>query len=209
MGIQFREGSQFRYLRKGRRIMSIRQMVFDALQLQNGLSSRDIIDYIHEIDSTILDQNVYTTLHDAKKRGALQHEGRKYYLPTTETMQNVKLNGVKSIRPVPAAPSPSANGNGLTTIAPFKQKRPGIRLGIYSSPRYFEEVVALSILIGEQWFPVPMFDNMRMCIGYEIPEWSPYQLEYRNVVNMRITFKNGQVQDERPALKDVITIAPE
>jgi hypothetical protein len=182
-------------------------MVFDALQLQNGLSSRDIIDYIHEIDPSILDQNVYTTLHDAKKRGALQHEGRKYYLPTTETMQNVKLNGVKSIRPVPAAPSPSANGNGVTAIAPFKQKRTGKTLAIYTSPRIMEDVIALSLLINNQWYNVPMFGSLRMCIGHEIPEWSPDQESYYNVVNMRITFKNGQVQDERPALKDVITIS--
>jgi hypothetical protein len=193
-------------------------MVMDALQLQNGLSSRDIIDYIHEIDPSILDQNVYTTLHDAKSKGKLQYVDKKYYLPNDHVAENVAhfkrtgmiLGGIdkpKYIRPVPAAPSPSANGNGITAIAPFKQKRTGKTLAIYTSPRIMEDVIALSLLINNQWYNVPMFGSLRMCIGHEIPEWSPDQESYYNVVNMRITFKNGQVQDERPALKDVITIS--
>lgn len=107
----------------------------------------------------------------------------------------------------PALP-PQANGR-VQPIAPIAQKRSGKTVELYTSPRVFSDVIGLSLLIKEQWFKLPLFGGVRICMGHESPIWSPEQETFSDVSVIKILLKDGRVVEERPALKDLVTIAPE
>ena len=107
-------------------------------------------------------------------------------------------------------PQQQNGSNGrVQPIAPIAQKRSGKTVELYTSPRVFSDVIGLSLLIKEQWFKLPLFGGVRICMGHESPIWSPEQETFSDVSVIKILLKDGRVVEERPALKDLVTIAPE
>jgi len=114
----------------------------------------------------------------------------------------------------PSAPQPDLHINGLNTyapvdngkVAPITQKRKGIVISVYTSPRVYEQAIDIALLIGGRWWPVPLFGNARICIGQSRPEWSPNERYYTDVEVVKITQQGGKISEERPAPKDIVTI---
>lgn len=119
---------------------------------------------------------------------------------------------LKEYDPVPHENrQPHVNGNGSTAkIAPYAGKRTGKTVSIYKSPMIMNDVIALAFLMNEQWYKMPLFGSVRICVGQgDPPLWSADQEMYRGVVQIRITHKGGMVTDEHTSPSDIITIAPE
>lgn len=107
----------------------------------------------------------------------------------------------------------SAVSNGATNghkvqIAPFFGKRTGKRVSLYTGHRVFDDVVAINLLIAGRWWPVMLADTMRIMVAFDRPDWSPDQVTYSDVEMIRFTYKAGTTYEERPAPKDLVTIAP-
>ncbi len=130
-----------------------------------------------------------------------------------EIVQIVGRYYVKQYAPVPAkvVVLPHANGSaGKTQIAPYANKRTGKTISIYKSPIVYSDAIALAFLIDEQWYKMPLFGSVRICIGAgDPPMWSADQEMYRGVVRIRITHKGGTATEEHTSPSDIITIAPE
>lgn len=95
-------------------------------------------------------------------------------------------------------------------IATYTNKRSGKTVSLYKSPMIISDAIALAFLIDEQWYKMPLFGSVRICIGQgDPPMWSADQEMYRNVVQIRITHKGGLVTEEHTSPADIITIAPE
>jgi hypothetical protein len=101
----------------------------------------------------------------------------------------------------------SPNGGNRAQVAPLTQKRSGRTVAVYSTPRVRTDVIAVALLINERWYKIPLLVDLRVCIGYEAPIWSPEQEVYSDVAKVRITLKNGTVEEETPARTDLVTIA--
>lgn len=118
------------------------------------------------------------------------------------------------------APTEPANNNGShitarkpdqpkVQIAQYAGKRSGKTVSVYTSPKVLDDAIGLALLIKNEWYKIPLFASLRLCIGAEAPMWSPEQEMYQNVTVIRITHKGGTVTEERPNSTDIITIAPE
>lgn len=95
-------------------------------------------------------------------------------------------------------------------VAVYANKRDGKIVSIYRTPFVVTDAIALAFLINEQWYKMPLFGSVRICIGPgDPPLWSADQEMYRNVVKIRITHKGGTVTEEPTSPSDIITIAPE
>lgn len=103
------------------------------------------------------------------------------------------------------AAQPAMNGH-KSGVAPFMGKRKGKTISVYTSPRVFEDAIALSLFVGERWFKIPLSGSARVCYGQEAPDWSPDQEMYSDVEVLKIQLRNGQFHEERPAPKDIVTI---
>lgn len=115
-------------------------------------------------------------------------------------------------------PQPSAQNGGTVShtsngrpaqIAPMVQKRSGRTVALYTAPTVFADVISLALLIKEQWFEIPFWGAIRVCVGHDIPDWSADKRWYYNVTTLKIMFKGGQVEERQPDSKDVVTIDAE
>jgi hypothetical protein len=100
----------------------------------------------------------------------------------------------------------SFTNGSFQKIASVTQKRKGINISVYTSPRVYEGAVDISLLIGGRWWPVPLFGNARICIGQSRPEWSPNERYYTDVEIVKIVQAGGKVSEEKPAPRDIVTI---
>lgn len=138
------------------------------------------------------------TLHGMLADGYVVCINDRWYLKETISYSNGSAP--------PAAPRPASKP---APVSVFSQKRSGKTVSIYTAPHILADVIGLAMLIGEQWYKIPLFGSVRICIGSEAPQWSPEQEMYSNVSVIKFTLKGGAVEEEHPAPKDIITIAPE
>lgn len=139
------------------------------------------------------------SLYRLKESDHVVKMGERYYL--------------KEYAPVPVQTvvKPYSNGNGAKVqVAPYAGKRTGKMISIYKSPVVYDDAIALAFLIDEQWYKMPLFGSVRICIGPgDPPMWSADQEMYRGVMRIRITHKGGTATEEHTSPSDIITIAPE
>lgn len=119
------------------------------------------------------------------------------------------------------APKPATNGHAPDASPVYSQinesprpvtfngKRSEKQVSLYTSPRVFSDVISISLLIAQRWYRLPLFGSVRICIGFEAPNWSPDQEMFTDVEVIKIVHTGGKVTEERPAPKDLVTVAPE
>lgn len=186
------------------RVSRVRTLVIEALEAQGkeGATVDDICSLIgDDLDGKRPKGSIGQALTYMKTDGFVIDQGERWYLP--ENAPKTHLNGSNSS----AAPAPATNGH-KAQIAPFVGKRTGKTISLYTGHRTFSEVLSVHLLIGGRWFPVMLGDRMRIMVDFERPEWSPDQVTYSDVEVIKFTHKDGGVYEERPAPKDLVTIAP-
>lgn len=148
-------------------------------------------------------QSLSNGLFRAVEADALVKFGDRYFLKEYDPVP--KQNRLLNIS--------EHHGNGSVAkpaVALYAGKRTGKTVSIYTTPKVMDDVIALSLLMNEQWFKMPLFSSVRICIGTgDPPMWSSDQEMYRGVVQIRITHKSGMVTDEHTSPSDIITVAPE
>lgn len=179
-----------------------REVVLMALDTfaREGATSLELFDMIGNDlrgdDETGRKKALSNVLFRAKDDGTIVLIGGRYFL--------------KDCAPLPAQSVHVPNGNGKVQVAPYANKRSGKTISVYRSPFVVNDAIALAFLIDQQWYKMPLFGSVRICIGPgDPPLWSADQEMYRNVVKIRITHKGGTVTEEPTSPSDIITIAPE
>lgn len=105
---------------------------------------------------------------------------------------------------------PPHEQNGSVQISPFMAKRKGKRVALYIGHKILENVIGVSLLIGNEWRRVPLWmESARVMIGENRPEWHPEQETWDHVEMVRFVFKSGAIEEHRPNPRELVTIAPE
>lgn len=182
--------------------MKIKEMIIEALKLQNGLRSRELIEYICSANPNVSPQGVYSALNVAMSRGDLVKDGHVYTLANREAYANGKHPAAVAIRPLPATEQKT------NQLATFQQGRKSKQVMIVSSPQYYEDIVRIELLHEGGSFIVPMFGGITICTGPDIPKLSPDQESYRGVRSVRLTFRNGKCENINTNGSGHVTVAP-
>lgn len=189
----------------GRLVTTSRIVVLEALQAQgkDGATKEELLMLVGEEIGGARPQGAIGQVLSVlvAEDEAMEVRGRWYMKDCAPDAPETHLNGSNSS----AAPAPAMNGRKVQ-IAPFMGKRKGKTISVYTSPRVFEDAIALSLFVGGRWFKIPLSGSARVCYGQEAPDWSPDQEMYSDVEVLKIQLRNGQFHEERPAPKDIVTI---
>lgn len=191
----------------GRNLSKSRIIVSEALvsQGKDGATKEDLLILVgDEIGGSRPQGAIGLALSSMAYDGeVVEHRGRWYLKECAPDALISHVNGSNSS----AAPAPAMNGH-KAQVAPFIGKRTGKTVSLYTGHRVFDDVVAIMLLVGGRWWPVMLGDKMRIMVAFEAPQWSPDQVIYSDVEVIKFTHKDGGVYEERPAPKDLVTIAP-
>lgn len=114
--------------------------------------------------------------------------------------------------PTTNGPRPSgtvaAAVQGRVELPAFQQKRDGRTITLESTPALLDNVFSVELKLPGGWFPVPLFQDMRICIGPERPRWSPEQTTFSGVTLIKVVFKNGQTAEYPINDNSPVTVAP-
>lgn len=107
----------------------------------------------------------------------------------------------------PIGSKPAQNGHSKQeVVSPHTQKRAGRVVSLFTAPQFFVDVVEIKLLIGNTWIPVPLFGNVRVCIGDNIPDWSNV-VWYNDVKTAKFIFRDGHTHEEQPSGRDIVSVA--
>lgn len=165
-----------------------RDLVVMALQTLNGAGTADqILDLVaRDIGGDSPRKAVSVSLH---------------WLETDDIVWKDEKTGIYTLteyRKPPQAPSVTngmAREGTRVDIAPFMKGRDPKTVTVYTSPATYDQVVGVQMCIHGQWIKFPVFGHVRICIGPEIPKWSPDQETNRNVTAIRLIHKTGDVKE--------------
>lgn len=197
----------------------MRQLILEALTLQPGSTRDELTEYLRG-DANIrafdgnLNHSVGQVLRFLRQEQKIKEHNNLWYLHNS-TAVPAPVNGN---RPRPF----SANGNGAapTVTAPvaahterveisdYYATRTGYAVSLERSPLMLEGVIHLEAMIGDNWIPLPVFGDVRLCIGTDIPKWTPQQEVLRGVSAVRVTHRNGEREVHNLDKRNPLTIAP-
>lgn len=197
-------GKDPRTTRVNGQVSPSRQYVIEALEAmgKGGATTDELVTLIGEnMPGGNPKQSIGKTLGGLERdQYVVRYRGRWYETECAPT-EPTNNNGSHSAPPKTEYPK--------VQIAQYAGKRSGKTVSVYTSPKVLDDAIGLALLIKNEWYKIPLFASLRLCMGTEAPMWSPEQEMYRNVTVIRITHKGGKVTEERPSPADVITIAPE
>lgn len=182
--------------------MNNRQIVLEALKLQDGLTSGEIIEYAQQDNPDIDKQPIYNILNYMVGKGELNKEGKRYKLVQRRVYTNGNNSGIKEIRPLPETITKTQ------VLAGYQQGRKSKQVMVVSSPQYYDDIVRIELIHAGGAFIVPLFGALTICTGPDIPKLAPEQESYRGVRSIRLTFRNGKVENLSTSEVGHVTIAP-
>jgi hypothetical protein len=173
--------------------MTTRQLILEAIKSGDRLTTEDIRDYVRRWAPTPLSkQSIGQTLRHMTEAHDLAREGDYFILPDRANTQIVQAN---------------PEGERVT-LAPFQQKRSGRLVTIEHSPLEVEDVARIQLKVDGHWFPVPLFGDVRICIGPDTPRWNPEQETYEGASCLKIITKDGKTSEMNLDIHQPVTIAP-
>jgi hypothetical protein len=111
------------------------------------------------------------------------------------------------------APHPASNGAvaALTTsangtVSQNTRKREGVIVEVYTSPQEYENVVQVTACINGQWFKLPLFGSLKICLGPDIPTWSEGQESNQGISAIRVYQKDGKVAETQTNPRHWVTL---
>lgn len=108
-------------------------------------------------------------------------------------------------------PHPSVAVNAThdrADIPDFYRDRPVRSVTLERTPILLENVFRVELKHLGEWFRLPIFGNLRICTGPDIPVWSTEQESYQHVTGIRITYSDGRREVHNLDVNAPITIAP-
>jgi hypothetical protein len=108
--------------------------------------------------------------------------------------------------------NPEQRASRLLEEPQFDNGRTGHSVSIYRAPVTFAYVRRVEIVLDGRWTKLPVFGNIRICIGSEsdVPSWSLDQETYLEVEAVRILFSDSDLEYCPPiGPGEAFTIAPE
>ena len=160
----------------------IRKDVIDGIR--EGYSPSQLADLLNFSPSRI-----YAVIRELKDAGSIIQTGHGTYAILAQS--NEAANPARVIAPK----------NGSSTVETLKRKaelpefmrgRHAVTIYVERSPEELENVVRLELCIAGTWLPLPIVADVRLCVGSEIPRYSPTQETYNGVRGFRVTYANGE-----------------
>lgn len=169
----------------------IRQVITEALST-GPAPIDDLRDYIRGKGYNLTNAAIGQHIRGMSKEGLILGTNIGYYLP-------------KNTEVVQANPD-----RDRVEIAPFFRRRGGKHITIEHSPIQVTDVAQVKLIFaGNSELEFPVFNNrLRICIGPEVPEWSPEQVTYEGITRITIILRNGERKDINTSVKAPITFAP-
>lgn len=198
-------------LYRGRDDNPIRREVVSALQEQQPIVHEVLSDHVQAATSKS-PHAVGVTIGVMLKRGEIIQTSSGYRLAMPRVEKNEAVSNGGASHTMQNAPRRAAQSNPETEtadIAAYYKERKGQTITIESSPIELEEVIQLSLKMGEaRYMPIPLFTPVRVVYG-ELARIHPAQEVYRGASAIRVLTRDGRVHEYQidPA-KDVVMVAP-
>lgn len=173
----------------------LRTHILDTLRTNGRQSLDDIREYVAQktgLQDKDLRRSVGQSMRHLQEAGKVNPVGGGRF---------ALVNGTAEI----AQANPEAE---KVTLAPFQARRSGRTVSLEHSPLEISDVARVELKALGRYYPIPMFGDIRICIGKDIPKWSPDQETYDQINAIRVTTKDGRVTEMNHNVADPITIAP-
>lgn len=122
------------------------------------------------------------------------------------------LQGVSFENKNGTAPAKPFMESARTTVAlaEYEKGREGRHVALYQSPQEFERVVQVWLKPQNgSYFKIPLWSDMRICVGPDIPKWHVEQEVNRGIAAIRVVLANGKAEEFQVNPSFPITIAPQ
>lgn len=130
------------------------------------------------------------------------------------TKKNGKFYLTESITPRPGTPTLALQNSAHTLpekhpLPAFSKDRAGHTVLLYTSPSDYEHVARVEYNFGgDNWFRSPLVGDLRICLGPDVPKWSPAQEVNRGIYKIRLIALDGIAEEITTNPSYPITIAP-
>lgn len=94
-----------------------------------------------------------------------------------------------------------------TALPALAKTRSGHTVLLYTSPMELPNVARVELCIGGNWFRCPLFGDLRICLGPEIPRWSADQETNRGIAAIKVIALDGKTEEIQTNPQYPITIA--
>lgn len=102
----------------------------------------------------------------------------------------------------------AAHEGERSPLSAYQQNRAANTVTLYHSPIEIEDVIRIRVRVENgSWFNVPIFGDVRICLGPGIPKWNAEQEVNRGIVEISVQRKNGDVMNYPCNPQDHITFA--
>lgn len=133
---------------------------------------------------------------------ALVRDGRGVRKPQANS------NGRPVVSPEPTSNSAVAAVTSKQDIPAYYRQRSGRIVTIEQSPTELTNVFSLEMKINGRFMKLPLFGDMRVCVGHEVPRWTPDQEVIRDVSALRVTYTDGRTEEINVGVEHAVTVAP-
>jgi hypothetical protein len=157
------------------------------------------------VDRAFIDEYVQGVNKDATRFMIGQH----LYILVRDGDIEKKENDSYAIIPRNSGTLVNANPDGeKSKLPPFLQSRSGRLVTITHSPVELEDVARIQLKISGQWITLPLFDDIRICVGPDVPKWNHAQETYTGVAAIKVIFKSGETTEHNIPVNNPVTVAP-
>lgn len=203
----------------------LKDIMMEAIRV-NSFTSKELYEFLEEMGAP---GNYYRGLHNLiEARNVARHpETQKLYLLSKIHPQNTseplayperpKGNGTTATsttvnmgKPIVGQPNlvPRNAATERMALSDFNRNRSGRIVSLEYTPSEFTDVARLQFCHQGQWITVPLFGNIRVCIGNDIPRWDPAQETYYRITSIRIIYMTERVEEFGHNGDLPITVAP-
>lgn len=165
-------------------ILPVRKQILEALDIvaEKGATRDEIIDLI---GGGVTKRSVGMSLLRCSQDDLVIEESGRFYL--------------KAIQPRAAVSRTKAViepfSNGRIELPAIAKGRSAKHVSVYTSPTEETNIVQVQMCINNTWIKIPLFANLKICTGPDIPFWSKYQETNHNVSVIRLIRANGAYTD--------------
>lgn len=124
--------------------------------------------------------------------GQVERLSKGRYVVKVPTVKNT--NGIRPFSPNGGSHLAESTSRKVQ-LPDYMRTRTAVTLFVERSPEEIEGVFRLELCIGGNWIPIPITSDLRLCVGDDVPRWSPTQEVYADVKAFRITQRDGSQSD--------------
>lgn len=172
--------------------MDTRQQILEAFDVLEGQSATrdELMELCRAPFSGANRRSFGVALGWMVKDGTL-HESNGRFRPANAEQKEPHQNGSRN-----GAMAAATHDSGVRVqLSEFQKGRDARQVTVYQSPDEIDDAVMVQFCIHGQWVKIPFTGNLKICVGPDIPKWSPDQETNYGVSTLRVVLRSGTTRE--------------